>query len=101
MNIDKAQLAGDPKKIGSLKGKPIFQVVTKGGFHMILTPKAGGFETLGTGPHVAVARHIATKREKEIVWELKKGDYVEPEAFAFILPKYEAMTNEIRALEGK
>lgn len=98
MNLDKNQLAGLPKKIGTLNGKPIFHVVTKGGFNMCLIAKAGGFETLSCGPHVAIARHIASKREKEIVWELAKGDYVPYEDYAFLLPKYEEITDRIRAM---
>lgn len=100
MNLDKNQLAGDPIKIGLLHGKPVFQVVTKGGFYMDIVAKDGSFKTLGTGSHHYLARHIAEKNEPSIKWtDLKKGDFVPFEDIAFLVPKYEAITNRIRALE--
>lgn len=99
MNLDKNQLAGDPIKIGTLNGKPIFEVVTKGGFYMDIVAKGGSFETLGVGSHKALSRHIASKKEPSIVWTtLAKGDFVPYEDMAFLIPKYEAITDRLRAL---
>jgi len=98
MHIDKNQLDGSPIEVGKLRGKPVFKVKTKGGYHMVLTPKDGGFETLGVGPHIAVAKHIASKREKEILWDINKGDFCPYEDFASCLPDYEKLTERMREL---
>lgn len=99
MQIDTKQIDEKPKKVGNLRGKPVFHLRTKGGLHILVMQKNGTYETLGTGPHRAVARHIANKYEPDIVWsELSKSDHVDPEAYALILPKYEEVTEALRAL---
>lgn len=103
MQISRQQMASKPKKVGKLNGKDVFHLPLKGGLHMIVgaSEKAAGFETLGTGPHPAVARHIAMKKQPDIMWtELNKADYVEPEHYQHLLPKYEAMTDAIRRRNG-
>jgi hypothetical protein len=89
------------KKVGKLHGKSVIEIKTTGGFHMVVAAnEGGGFETLGTGPHKAVARHIAAKREPDIEWtELSKSDYVDPAHFQNILPEYEALTDTVRKLQ--
>mgnify|MGYP000904811848 CR=1 FL=1 len=100
MNLTREQLQYH-KKVGKLNGRPVFEIATKGGFHMIVAPKGTGYETLGTGPHRAVARHIAEKTEKEILWtELSKSDWVDPADFADLIPKYEEVTRYIRSVQG-
>jgi isocitrate lyase len=100
MNITKEQLKYH-KKIGKLNGRAVFELATKGGFHMVVAPKGTGFETLGTGSHPALARHIAGNREKDIVWtELSKSDWVSPSDFAELIPKYEEITHQIRRAQG-
>ena len=102
MNIDAKQIDQKPKKVGNLNGKPVFHLRTKGGLHILVMQKNGAYETLGTGPHRAVARHIASKHEPEIVWsELSKSDHVDADAYALILPKYEEMTAALRRLTPK
>ncbi len=100
MDIDTKHLDGKPRRIGTLNGNAVMEIRTTGGFHMVVAHRPGkGFETLGTGPHKAVAKHIAKKREKEIVWsDLSKGDWIDPSHFATILPEYEALTDRFRAL---
>lgn len=104
MNIDSKQLASKPRKVGLTKsGKPVMQFATKGGWHMIVAQKGEGsnWETLGVGPHQAVARHIATKRNGDITWtELNKADHVDYAHFEILVPRYEAITNEFRKLHG-
>jgi hypothetical protein len=102
MNITAAQLAGKPKKIGKKGDKDIMHVATKGGLHMVVAQKGAGFETLGTGPHPGVAKFIANRRYgSEISWsDLNKADYVDPIHFADCLPKYEALTDAMRKLQG-
>lgn len=97
MNLTAEQIDEKPKKVGDLKGRPVFHLRTKGGLHVLVTPRGASFETLGTGPHRAVARHIAQKHEPDIIWsELSKADHVNPESFAMILPKYEELTDALR-----
>lgn len=100
MNI-KPEHIESKKKIGTLRGKPVVEIKTTGGFHMVVTSNSeGGFETLGTGPHKAVARHIAKKREPELeITELSKADHVDEAHFARLLPEYEALTDKIRKLQ--
>ncbi len=87
--------------VGTRDGGNVMEVITKGGLHMIVAPKGTSFETLGTGPHRAVARHIAMGRYKTIKWtELSKGDWIAPEDYQHLLPKYEAMTTHFRKLHG-
>lgn len=87
------------KNVGTLKGKPVIELATTGGLHMIVTAKSGSIETLGTGPHRAVARYIAEQHEPEIVWsELSKADYVAPEHFVWCLPTYQELTERMRRL---
>jgi hypothetical protein len=100
MNITANQIV-KKKKVGHTeKGEPVFELATKGGLNLIISGKAGGgFETLGTGPHRAVARHIAEKY-KSIVWtELSKADPCELEDFEQQLPKYQSITEQLREEE--
>lgn len=104
MNITEEQLAQKPKKIGKLGSRTVIEVVCKGGFHMVIVPSdktANGFETLGTGSHKAIARHIAEVKNPEIVYtELAKADHVPVEHFALMLPKWVRVTDEIRKAQG-
>jgi hypothetical protein len=87
------------KNVGTLKGKPVIELATTGGLHMIVTAQNGGVETLGTGPHRGVARYIAEQHEPDIIWtELSKADYLDPEHFAFCLPAYQELTERMRRL---
>lgn len=97
----KAEHIASKKKVGNLKGKPVIELVTTGGLHLVVAAKNGSFETLGTGPHRAVARHIAMKRESEITWsELNKADHVDVSHFESLLPRYEQLTDEFRKSQG-
>lgn len=101
MDISSEQISEKPKKVGTLKGRPVFSMRTKGGLYMLVAPKGQSFETLGTGPHRGVARHIAQKHEPDVVWtDLSKADHVPIEHFEFVLPEYEDLTNRIRKLQN-
>lgn len=100
-----AQITSDQiqyrKKVGRLEGHPVFEVGLIGGLHIIGMAKAGRVETLGAGPHRAVARHIAMKRNPKLEFtELNKSDHIEPEHFESLLPRYEALTDHLRAARG-
>jgi hypothetical protein len=87
------------KKVGTLDQSPVIEIGLKGGLHLIFAKKNGKFEALGAGPHRAVARFIAKKKtEDKIEWsDLAKADHIEPEHFQHLLPRYEAMTDALRA----
>jgi hypothetical protein len=89
------------KEIGKLKGVPVIEVGLKGGLHLVMVARKGKAETLGVGPHRAVARYIAKKKEKDLeLTELTKADYVDPRHFEFCLEEYETLTNTVRKLQG-
>lgn len=101
MNIDARQLKSKPKKIGKKGDQDVLEVVTKGGLHVVVAQKDKGFETLGTGPHRAVARCIAKKVAPSVVFtDLNKSDHIEEIHFKSVLPKYEALTTGLRRAHG-
>ena len=88
------------KHIGSLNGRPVIEIATKGGYHLVCAPKGNTVEYLGAGPHRAVARFIAKKRAPDIkITDLAKADHVDPEFFDHLLPMYEQMTDRFNAAE--
>jgi hypothetical protein len=91
------------KRVGRWGAAPVIEVGMKGGLHLIFAARNGSFETLGAGPHRAVARHIAKKKsDGKIVWsDLAKSDHVEEVHFQHLLPKYEELTDALRARSGK
>jgi hypothetical protein len=96
MDISKEQIASK-KTIGQYKGKPVLELVTKGGLHMVIAHKDGKHEAIGSGPHSAVARHIASKREPDMqLTELSKADYMEPYLYLAMVPEYERLTDLIQ-----
>jgi Cft2 family RNA processing exonuclease len=98
MNITEKHIASK-KRIGTLDGKPVIEVVTSGGLYMVVYQKSGTVETLGTGPHRAVARYIAKKREPNLeISELSKSDHVEESAILSVVPKYEKLTDDLNAI---
>ena len=91
------------KRVGTLKGQGVFEMVLKGGLCMIVAcTKSNGFETLGMAPHTAIAKFIAkSKTNDEIQWtELSKSEDAPYEAIAQFVPKYTAITDAIRARQG-
>lgn len=96
MNIPANQISYK-KQIGKLDGDPIIEMATKGGLHLIIASRKGKAETLGTGSHRAIARHIAEKKEPKIEWtELAKSDQLELSYFQHLLPKWEEITEDFR-----
>jgi hypothetical protein len=94
------------KNVGKIGNNPLIEVGLKGGLHLIFMATGGRFETMGAGPHRAVARFIAGKKAKALdggkaVWtDLNKADHIEPAYFEHLLPKYEAMTDAFRSAQG-
>jgi hypothetical protein len=86
------------KKVGKVGTKSIWHIKLKGGLH-VMADDAG--KVIGSGPHRAVARHLASKYEPDAVWsELSKSDHVDLEAFEHLLPKYEALTKSMMAMQA-
>jgi hypothetical protein len=96
-----ADQVGYKKKIGKLGDSDVWELGLKGGLHLVVVSKGGSkAETLGVGPHRAVARHIARKRAPDMkITELSKADHVDVEHFAVFLPKWEAVTEKLRERE--
>ncbi len=91
------------KKVGKLGDAQVMEIGLIGGLHLIAKARPGGkTEILGAGPHRAVARHIAKKRNPEIEFtELNKSDHIEPIFFENLLPRYEGLTDELIKLQGE
>jgi hypothetical protein len=87
------------KRIGTLDGKPVIELMTTGGLYMVVMNKNGNVETLGTGPHRAVARFLAKKREPNlVVTELSKSDWLDEAAIMSVAPKYEELAERFNEL---
>lgn len=86
------------KKVGKLGNASIMEIGLIGGLHLIAKATSSGrAEILGAGPHRAVARHIAKKRNPEIEFtELNKSDHIESMYFEDLLPKYEGVTDQLQ-----
>jgi hypothetical protein len=101
MNIKKEHIAYK-KSVGKLNGKEVIELATTGGLHMLIHNKGANPEVLAAAPHPAIARHIASKREPEVVFtELSKSDYMEPYLYVAMVPEYERMTDYIRSVWSK
>lgn len=84
------------KVVGKLDGQSVFEIATTGGLHLIVSHKNNKPETVSVGPHAAVARYIAEKRNPEIQWtELSKADHIEPVFFQHLIPQYEELTDQL------
>lgn len=101
MKITTAQLAGTPEKIGELDGRPVMEMATKGGLHLVVTiKKNGNTETLGTGSSRALARYVARKMNPELkVTELAKSEEAPAQALGNAAPEFFALTRRLRVLE--
>lgn len=88
------------RKVGTLKGKPVVELRTTGGLNLIAVAENGAPKVLGCGPHRAVSRYIAQKKEPDIQWtDLSKSDHVDFSSFEYILPQYEQLTEAFRAAQ--
>lgn len=86
------------KKVGRIGQAPVWEVGLIGGLRLIAKMGSDGrSEILGAGPHRAVARHIAKKRNSELEYtEIAKSDHVETAYFSDILPAFEELTDKLR-----
>ncbi len=88
------------KIIGTLDGNDVVEMATTGGLHLITVSKGGKPETLGLGPHRAIARFIARKKFPKIkISDLAKADHIDEVFFLHMVPEFEELTrlfNEVR-----
>ncbi len=66
MNIPANQVASR-KRLGHIGRRPVFGISCIGGFHLVVAPKDGGFETLAASSHPGVALFAAKKHSPELV----------------------------------
>ena len=99
MNITANQIALK-KRVGTLHGRPVMQLTTKGGLVMIVCQKNEGENFIASaGPHPAIAKYIAEKKEPDIVFsELSKSDYVDEASILSVYDKYVALTDQLNGL---
>lgn len=110
VTLDTKQLKDKPRKVGDLKGEPVFQVETKGGLFLIMSKSTSAGsrpKTLGVGPHPATARHIAEKDFPEVNFtELAKSEAPAPELLRaqiqeslWLTRKIQDVTSELEAVK--
>lgn len=102
LNLRKEHLKGKPRQIGDVDGTPVYEMTTTGGLWVITCKKSNGtLEPLAYAPHRAIGRHIAQKKEPNFkISDLSKGEDIPLESFAHLVPKYEELTDRMRALSG-
>jgi len=84
------------KRIGTCHGNPVMEMCTSGGLYIVAVRKNNAVEVMGTGPHRAVARFIAKKKEPTmLITELSKSDWIDRPSIDSVLAKYEALTDAI------
>jgi hypothetical protein len=100
MNIPADQISYK-KQIGKIGSSAVWELGLRGGLHVVLKSTNGKAETLGAGPHRAVARFLAQQREPTLViTELSKADEVGYEHFRHLLPRAIQDTEALRAARG-
>lgn len=101
MTMIPAAQVSHKRQIGKLGSDPVWEIATIGGLHLVVAMRKGKAETLGIGPHRAVARFLAEKREPTLViHELAKSDYVDPKYFAHLVDDYGQLTLRLRKADG-
>ncbi|WNM70335.1 hypothetical protein [Myxococcus phage Mx1] len=97
MEVDAKQLKQKPKKIGEIKGDPVFEVETKGGLYFVMTKSGGKPRILGTGSHKATARHIAERDNPDLnISELSKSEALDPQTLRQEVAKFLPLTRQMQ-----
>lgn len=97
MQVRPGEIA-DRKQIGALNGAPVFEMVTSGGYHLIVAVKKDKIDQLGVGPRRAVARFLARKANPELVINaLAKSEQLDVADFEQVLPYWENFLAQLRA----
>lgn len=101
VNEIKKQLAGKPKKVGDLNGKPVFGLLTKGGLSLIAhVADNGDVKVLGAGSHTMIARSVATQEHPKINFtELSKSESnLAPDVLKKYMPEFLELTHKFQAI---
>ncbi len=103
MNINITQFQIKPKRVGKLGEEDVFEAVTKGGLVVLATGNGTKLsKVLGVGPHTAIARLVAQKKEPELqitkLTKSQEGDLVHA---AQIAPEYAQLTDRMNAIIKK
>jgi hypothetical protein len=100
MNIPQNQITYK-KKIGESDGHELWGLGTMGGLHLIVKATGATFETVATGPHKAIARHIAKKKCPGAKFDsLEKSESLSQDIIDSLSPTYEALTDSFRKAQG-
>jgi hypothetical protein len=100
MDLSAEQIASK-RMIGHLGGAPVFEIETTGGLSMVVVLRNGRVEPLGSGPHRAVSRHIARKKEPSLqLHELAKNEDAAFDPNGRVVSRYEQLTSLLRRAGG-
>jgi hypothetical protein len=79
-------------------GYPVHEIGLKGGLHIVCSKRGPKIDYLGVGPHRAVARYLAKKRQPGLkLTSLAKSEWVDPATFQDMVPKWESITDAFRS----
>jgi hypothetical protein len=99
MELEENQIASK-ELVGWDGADPVYALETKGGRAYVVEMRNGRLEECGIGPHMAVAKYIAKKLRKGIVWTglAKADERIDPGSR--LVAKYEQVTRLVRAAKG-
>lgn len=101
MNLDAEQLSSK-RIIGKSGGRNVIELVTKGGWHLIVRADASGFQPIGAGSHKGIARFIAKKKDAELeLDELSKAESIDDALLEPYIPFWESFTDKLIASSKK
>jgi hypothetical protein len=86
--LNENQLKVKPHQIGTKGSQPVMECETKGGLHLVMAVKKNGdIQTVGVGPHKAIARFMATKDHPDIkITSLEKSESLSKTEIVGALP---------------
>ncbi len=88
--------SGSKKRIGYLKGIPVYELATKGGLNLVLMSKNSVPLVLGLAPHRAIARHIAQRDYKDLILdELSKSEELPYDSYAHLVDFWAETTQKV------
>lgn len=84
--------------VGDLDGDKVVHLAYVGGLNAIVQVSQGHTKPLAFGSHVAVAKHLAKKQAPSIKWTgLRKSDEYPLSSYEHLLPRWEAISAQLRA----
>jgi hypothetical protein len=102
MHVASNQLKFQPKAIGQMGPNVVLESETKGGLFIVSAAgKNGQLQTLGVGPHRAVARYMAQKDHPAVkITELSKSEVLSKAEIEQMLPKAYELLAKIKEIES-